>query len=138
MRRLVIPTLSTLILLCAPISTTQGRGLHSVSRPTLTNNLLWVEAQPAQSPTGAPGAAQSAQESITLEPGKPVERELSGGQSHFYKISMATGQYLHITVEQRGIDVAVALFGPDGKKIGEMDGEQLTVGAETLLAIAET
>ena len=72
--------------------------------------------------------AASAQESISLEPGKPVERELSGGQSHFYKIAMTSGQYLQITVSQRGIDALVALFTPDGKKIGEVDGEQMTVG----------
>jgi hypothetical protein len=29
------------------------------------------------------------------------------------------------------------MFAPDGKKIGEVDGEQMTVGAETILAIAE-
>jgi CHAT domain-containing protein/Flp pilus assembly protein TadD len=72
-----------------------------------------------------------------LEPGKPIERELSGGQSHSYKITATSGQYLHIEVEQRGIDVAVALYTPDGKKIGEVDGERVTVGSETILAIAE-
>jgi hypothetical protein len=40
-------------------------------------------------------------------------------------------------VEQRGIDVAVALFTPDGKKIGEVDGEG-TAGPEIFSAIAET
>src|SRR5215475_11030254 len=44
---------------------------------------------------------------------------------------------MHIAVEQRGIDVAVALFAPDGKKIGEVDGERATVGTETVSAIAE-
>jgi hypothetical protein len=40
-------------------------------------------------------------------------------------------------VEQRGIDVAVALFTPDGKKITEADSERLINGSETLSAIAE-
>ena len=31
----------------------------------------------------------------------------------------------------------VVLFTPDGKKIGEVDGEQMTVGSETISAIAE-
>jgi tetratricopeptide (TPR) repeat protein len=110
-------------------------------------NLLRVGAQsstslgpgaaPARASASERGAAQSAQESISLEPGKPVERELSGGLSHFYKVTMISGQYLHIVVEQRGIDVAVALFTPDGKKICEVDGERATVGAETVSAIAE-
>ncbi|HYW69974.1 MAG TPA: tetratricopeptide repeat protein, partial [Pyrinomonadaceae bacterium] len=75
--------------------------------------------------------------SVSLEPGKPVERELTGGQSHSYKLAMISGQYSRIVVEQRGIDVALALFTPDGKKIGEVNGEQTTMGAETTSAIAE-
>jgi hypothetical protein len=50
---------------------------------------------------------------------------------------MTSGQYLRIAVSQRGIDVSVALFTPDGKKIGEADGEQATEGAETISVIAE-
>ena len=49
--------------------------------------------------------------------GKPIERELAGGQSHAYQIALAAGQYLHVVAEQRGIDVVVTLFGPDGKKL---------------------
>src|SRR5215813_3270837 len=90
-----------------------------------------------QTGNGARGASQSANEELSLEPGKPIERELSGGQSHFYKIAMTSGQYLRITVNQQGIDALVALFTPDGKKIGEVDSEQATVGAETISAIAE-
>jgi tetratricopeptide (TPR) repeat protein len=97
---------------------------------------------PPSSPTtregdSARGAAQRADEELSLEPGKPVERELSGGQSHFYKIAMTSGQYLRITANQQGIDALVALFAPDGKKIGEVDSEQATVGSETISAIAE-
>src|SRR5262249_52333582 len=50
---------------------------------------------------------------------------------------MTSGQYLQVTVSQQGIDALVALFTPDGRKIREVDGEQATVGAETILAIAE-
>src|SRR5262245_38614938 len=90
-----------------------------------------------QTGDGARGAAPSAQESISLELGKPVERELSGGQSHSYKIAMAPGQYLQVTVSQQGIDTLVALFMPDGKKVGEADIEKATVRSETISAIAE-
>jgi len=137
MRRLTFAALSTLILLCAPFSNPQGCGLHSIGRTPLITNLLWVVAPPAQTSASERGAAPSAQESISLEPGKPIERELSGGQSHSYKITMISGQYLHVVVAQRGIDVAVALFTPDGKKICEVDSERVTVGAETVSAIAE-
>src|SRR6266545_6459563 len=148
MRRLMITALSALILLCVSISTPQGRGLHSIRWTHLLINLLIRAgapaaasprpvAPPAQTPASEGGAAPSAQESDSLELGKNVERELSGGQSHFYKIAMTSGQYLRITVSQRGIDALVALFTPDGKKIGEVDSVRTTVGAETISAIAE-
>ena len=85
MRRLVIAALSALILLCTSISTPQGRGLHSIRWTPLVINLSRAGAPPATSlRPGAPpahahanecGAAPSAQESVSLEPGKPVERE---------------------------------------------------------------
>jgi CHAT domain-containing protein/Tfp pilus assembly protein PilF len=137
MRRLTIAALSILILLCMPFLNPHGCGLHSIGLATLMTNLLWVGAPPAQASAGERGAAPSAQESISLEPDKPIERELSGGQSHSYKITLISGQYLHIVVEQRGIDVAVIIFTPDGKKISEAESEHLIEGSETVSAIAE-
>jgi hypothetical protein len=143
MRRLVVAVLSALILLSTPFSDPQGCGLYSIRRTPLMANLSRVGApaaaslRPAQTPASDRGAAPGAQESISLEPGKPVERELSGGQSHSYKITMSSGQYLHVVVAQRGIDVAVVLSTPDRKKIGEADSEQLIVRSETASAIAE-
>src|SRR6266498_5654816 len=147
MRHLIITVLPALILLCVPISTTQSRGLHSIRRtPHMIDQLcggapaaatLGPGASPAQAQASERGAPQNAQESISLELGKPVERELSGGQSHSYKITMTSGLYLHVVVAQRGIDVSVALFTPDGKKIIEADSEHLIQGSESVSAIAE-
>ena len=50
---------------------------------------------------------------------------------------MISGQFLHIVVKQQGIDVAVALFTPDGKKIGEADSEHMIEGSESISAISE-
>ncbi|HKQ73499.1 MAG TPA: CHAT domain-containing tetratricopeptide repeat protein [Blastocatellia bacterium] len=137
MRRLTIAALSTLILLWAPFSNPLGCGLHLICWTPPMTNLLWVGAPTAQASASERDAALSVQESISLEPGKPLERELSGGKSHSYKITTVSGQYLHIEVEQRGIDVAVALFTPGGKKIYEVDAQKVIVGAETVSAIAE-
>jgi len=62
---------------------------------------------------------------------------MSGGQSHSYKIAVISGQYLHVVVTQRGIDVAMALFTPDGKKIIEVNSDSLIEGSETVSVIAE-
>jgi hypothetical protein len=87
-------------------------------------------ASPAQSQAGERGEAPGAQESIPLEPGKPIERELSGGQSHSYRITMTAGQYLQVSVDQRGIDVLVTLFAPDGEKGIESDNPNGTAEPE--------
>src|SRR5688572_17103071 len=49
--------------------------------------------------------ALNTQEPMRLELGKPVERELSGGQEHSYRIALTDGQYVSLVIEQRGIDV---------------------------------
>src|SRR5262245_33787561 len=59
--------------------------------------------------------SQEGQEVRTLEEGKPVERELAGGQSHLYRLPLTAGQYVRLEVDQRGVEVAVRGVGPDGK-----------------------
>jgi tetratricopeptide (TPR) repeat protein len=132
-----------------PISTSHGRGLQTTRPIMLTIILLaWIGLPvvawpPPSSLTTKAGnssrsVAQSADEALSLEPGKPVERELSGGGPHFYKITMTSGQYLRIAVSQRGIDVLVTLFTPDGKKIGEVDSRHVIEGSENFSVIAES
>jgi CHAT domain-containing protein/tetratricopeptide (TPR) repeat protein len=72
-----------------------------------------------------------------LELGTPVERDLSGGQSHSYRILLAAGQYLHVVVDQRGIDVVVALYGPDGRALIEIDSPNGAYGPEPLWWIGD-
>jgi CHAT domain-containing protein/uncharacterized protein HemY len=66
-------------------------------------------------------AAQSAPEPQTLVPGPPVEREIAGGESHAYRISLAAGQFARFRLEQRAIDAALSLTAPDGKQLVEMN-----------------
>src|SRR5258705_2692541 len=59
-----------------------------------------------------------------------VERELKGGETQSYRISLNSGQFLSALVEQRGIDVVIALFGPDSKQIAETDSPNDRWGTE--------
>jgi CHAT domain-containing protein/Tfp pilus assembly protein PilF len=79
------------------------------------------------------GDAQSRQ----LEAGKPIEQELSGGQLHSYHFTLTSGQYIHLMVDQQGIDVVVTLFAPDGQKLNEVDSPNGTAGPEIISAIAD-
>jgi CHAT domain-containing protein len=92
----------------------------------------------AQEGAGSSLQSQSEKDAQTLELGKPIERELKGGEVHYYKITLASGQYLRVVVEQRGVDVVVTLFGPDGKKIVEVDSPNGTQGPEPLSFVADT
>src|SRR5262245_12545957 len=64
-------------------------------------------------------AATGGVETSTLEPGRSIEREISSGQAHTYRIALDAGKYLRVHVEQQGIDVTVSLLAPDGKVVAE-------------------
>ncbi|HKX29242.1 MAG TPA: CHAT domain-containing protein [Blastocatellia bacterium] len=72
-----------------------------------------------------------------LEPGKPVEQELTKGQSHLYQFTLEAGQYVKVVLEQRGIDLSAELFGPDGRSVGEFDSEIGIRGQEVVEQVAE-
>lgn len=71
-----------------------------------------------------------------LPPLAPVERELKGGETHSYRVSLKANQFLHAVVEQREIDVLIVLFGPDGKQISESDSPNDRWGTEPIVLLA--
>lgn len=84
------------------------------------------------------GARAQAQDSPALELNKSIEKSLAGGQAHSYRIALEAGQFVRVAVEQRGIDVVVTLFAPDGKKLREVDAPTDNQGTETLSELAES
>src|SRR5438105_450417 len=85
------------------------------------------------------GTALSAQPNPDrLEPGKAIQHELAGGQSHSYSIRLEAGQFARVVVTQLGVDVLVRLFGPDGQKVAEVDTIAATQGPEPLVWVAQT
>ncbi len=87
--------------------------------------------------TARSGNSQSEADVRTLEPRKPIERELAGGQSHWYRLSLTADQYVLVVVEQRGIAVVVQLLGPDNKQIMEFDSEASVYGQQFVSQVAE-
>ncbi len=78
------------------------------------------------------------QSAITLlEPGKPIERELRGGEKHSYKVHAAAGQFFHVVAVQDGIDVFLALFDPSGKQLLVVNSMNGSYGPEPVSMIAE-
>src|SRR5262245_48426269 len=107
--------------------------LSSLGRCLILSAVLSVLAV-AQSDPGSTVSEQSAQK---LEPGKPIEKRLAGGEAHGYSVAINAGQLLRAVIEQRGVDVAVTLFGPDGQKLLEVDSPNGDEGPEPVSWIAE-
>lgn len=90
----------------------------------------------AQSSPGTAGNPQG--EPILLELGKPIEREMRGGEKHSYKVHAEAGQFVHVVALQEGIDVAVTLLDPRGKQILTADSLNERYGPEPASIIAES
>ncbi|HQR37944.1 MAG TPA: CHAT domain-containing protein [Blastocatellia bacterium] len=82
----------------------------------------------------ASGAPQSTDEPLAV--GKPVERQLAGGQSHTFRVHLEANQYFDAVVDQRGIDVVVTLVSPAGVAVVEVDSPNGTAGPEPVTIIA--
>src|SRR5688572_33141534 len=98
------------------------RRRHLIISAALSANLLLLSM---------PAAA--AQKDVgELASGTALERELAASQAHAYRMTLTTGQYLRVWVDQRGIDVVVVLRRADGVQLMEMDGVSGLVGVEEL------
>ena len=91
--------------------------------------------------SGAVNTADSHEEqanAYTLIVGQPVAREMRGGEQHTYQVSLSAGQYARIVVEQKGLDVVLALLGADGRPLLEVDNNLSGIrGMEVVSLVAE-
>jgi CHAT domain-containing protein/tetratricopeptide (TPR) repeat protein len=94
---------------------------------------LWLQLTAALAVSVLPAAAQTSPDLPVLS---PVTRELKGGETHSYRISLSSGQFLDAVVEQEGIDVVTAIFGPGGKQLTESDSPNDRWGSEPILLVA--
>src|SRR5262249_10924537 len=62
-------------------------------------------SQDNQTGTDSERKTQTTNDGIPLEKGKPIEREIAGGQTDLYLLSLTQGQYARVVVEQKGADV---------------------------------
>jgi len=82
----------------------------------------------------APPAAQD--EPRLLAPGQSVEDTLKGGDTRACRVALQAGDFLHVVADQKGIDVVLAISGPDGKDVGLMDSLNGSFGPENVSMIA--
>jgi tetratricopeptide (TPR) repeat protein/CHAT domain-containing protein len=72
-----------------------------------------------------------------LNPNRPVERQIAGGETHVFQFALKRGQYARVEVEQRDIDVVVSLWGAGGAPESEMDAKNGYLWRESVSAMAE-
>lgn len=76
-------------------------------------------------------------EARALGPGEIVRRDMRGGESHLYRLTLARGQYVRVVVEQQGVDVVVKISDPDAQVLIEMDSPNGMRGPEVASALAQ-
>ncbi len=67
-------------------------------------------------------APQPAETVPVLTPGRAIEREIAGGATHSYQVNLRPAEFLSAVVDQLGVSVDVAAYGPDGKQIRSFAG----------------
>ncbi len=78
-----------------------------------------------------------AQTQTVLEIDKQLEREIKGGESHSYQISLETGKFAQVKIEQKSVDLTSRVFGLDGKVFDSYDADIRTIGLEKPVILAE-
>lgn len=85
--------------------------------------------------TGLNGLTQTDSAPRLLEPGKPVQREISGKQSHLYRLTTPAGRLVRFMVEQSGVDIALSRLGPHRERL--LRTNQTNIGGQESFSYLE-
>src|ERR1044072_5903889 len=77
-----------------------------------------------------------AEEMSELKLNQPLSRKLRGGEIHRFKVSIHRGEYVHVIVQQQGIDVVLTAISEDGREPIVVDRPNGAYGREGLSLIA--
>ncbi len=72
------------------------------------------------------------------EPVVPIEREIAPGEIHTFPIELAAGRRLRILVEQKGVQVVLAVTGPAGAELLAVRGPRGRHGPQRLVLATAT
>ena len=72
-----------------------------------------------------------------LQRATPVERTIALGESHTYELTLGGGDFVHIVIDQAGMDVAAILVGPDGREVLSVDAFDDPFRQEVLVATVD-
>ncbi len=77
-----------------------------------------------------------AQSAPNLVLNQEMEREIKGGEKQFFMVQIGTNQTAKVEIEQKGIDVSLSAFKPDGEKFIESESPSGLLGKDSILVTA--
>ncbi len=84
-----------------------------------------------------PAQVQTTSELQLIE-GNSFRRSMRGGERHSFSFAMSENQFVHIVIEQRGIDVVAEIVDPGKQVVYRQDTPNDAVGPECVAYIAHT
>jgi CHAT domain-containing protein len=63
---------------------------------------------------GMPGVTGNSRSVGSLRLHQPIDRQLGPGQTDVFTVTMSPGQFLHVVVNQKGVDLVVVVADPEG------------------------
>lgn len=83
-----------------------------------------------------PRGLRASVEPVALAPGQILDRKLGRGSAEAFSVHLGSGEYLHLVVEQRGVDLVARLTDPSGRELLEVDSPTGREGPENLFHVA--
>jgi len=97
---------------------------------------LWIQSANSLQVHGQANSVSNPED--TLELGKPIQRDIAGGQTQSYRVRLSKDQFAGLSIQRRGIDVVEQLLAPDGKVYARFASEWRTDVTESVGFVAET
>ena len=98
--------------------------------------LLLVLGTPAK-PQAQSQPAAPARDFGGLRSGSTRKLLLESGQKHRFQVAVESGQFFHIAVEKRGIDLVLSIVDPKGREVGTFNSPNGNFGFEHASVVAE-
>ncbi|HLO59007.1 MAG TPA: serine hydrolase [Bacteroidales bacterium] len=74
---------------------------------------------------------------FTLTQGTKTSAELKTGETHRYSLNLDANQFVFANLFQRGIDLKITAYDPDGKVLGQFDSPNFRNGDEPITLLSD-
>ena len=107
------------------------------SLEAMSESKVWVRLDRAAVGDKKSRTAQDLRPSELWLTAAPIERTISGGETHDYRITVLAGQFLRIVVDQMGAEITVTLKAPDGTVLTRVASLSGRLGPVSVSALAD-